>query len=121
MTWYLFGSFGRVDHIRCVVPVTILCFLWCARNESKFQGIAFSLDKIIFKIDCFLYLLGSLSTISVSQLKGDENSAITAWFTVSSGSPTGLHPVCWISPSNGFKLYTDASVKNGMATGAGLV
>lgn len=121
MSWFLAVSSGRTDHLICAIPLVILWFLWRARNEAVFQGLEFSVARIIFNIDRFLTMLGTADLLLHEQVEGVGNSWISSLFTVRRPVRLQFQSVFWDPPSTGFKLNTDASVRDGIAAGGGSV
>ena len=121
LSWFLSTSFVSADHIRIVIPCSILWFLWKAQDESWFKGAHFEAPKVISKVGSFVEQLGRAKVFSPLHFKGDSDgpwasfairlSRVTRWFVVS-----------WQKPPYGFvKLNTDASVSNRKALGGGLL
>ena len=56
----MYLSLGRilVNHIRCIIPLVVCWFLWKGRNKSRFEGIKFLAQQVIFEVERFLHELG---------------------------------------------------------------
>ena len=61
------------SHIRFLVPMLVLWFLWKARNTSRFQGVAFSSDQVILLVENFLDQMGTSGVFLKSSFSGDND------------------------------------------------
>ncbi|KAL2491524.1 Uncharacterized protein Adt_27152 [Abeliophyllum distichum] len=46
-SWSFSGQFFRKGHIRTIIPLLILWFIWTARNDAKYQNISMEPKRII--------------------------------------------------------------------------
>ncbi|XP_071914127.1 uncharacterized protein [Coffea arabica] len=97
MLSYWFSSHSKVSatHVRVLVPLLVLWFIWKSRNFARFKVGSVTQAQVIFQIQEFLCQMSGLRVLH--------------WFL-------GKKP-----PPGWFKLNTDASVIHGRASGGGVV
>ncbi|KAL2455081.1 RNase H domain-containing protein [Abeliophyllum distichum] len=95
------NQFVRQGHIRTIVPLLILWFIWTARNDAKYQDISMEPKRIIWKVYHTISLLHTGHLFRVIHWRGDMD--ITPLFgislTTSSLPPSAL--VYWHTPPRG--------------------
>ncbi|XP_071905711.1 uncharacterized protein [Coffea arabica] len=122
VVWFQSSSNGRLDHVRCVIPVVVLWFLWRSRNDARFGNLHPVHSKVIFEANGWLVAKGAACMLNKVQLEGDMNTYFARFFLVKPAKSFCLKAISWMKPPRGsFKLNTDASVINGLAKGGGVV
>ena len=103
------------------MPIVVCWFLWVARNQERFQGVRWEVDKIIRDVDYFWEQLGRANKLRRSHFVGDVDCELVQWIK----SPSRRRAPCaiaWVRPPLGvLKFNSDASVVQGRATGGGLL
>ncbi|KAL2464859.1 Uncharacterized protein Adt_40710 [Abeliophyllum distichum] len=96
-TWRFSGQFVSTGHIRTIIPLLILWFLWTARNDAK-------------------------PFISAHPLAWRHGHHSAFWCHYYHPSPPPPTLVFWHTPPVGsYKINTDGCVKDGFATGGGII
>lgn len=114
------GSWG--GNIRSILLCIILWFLWKTRNEARFQGLYFSPQSLIFRIDQFLVQLGAAQRLPSSAFTGVRGYHLASFFCPIPSPARRLCVVKWLHPSPGrVKLNTDASSSSNLSIAAGLL
>lgn len=118
-----FCSHGRVGvgHIRVIVPMLVLWFIWKGRNACFFKGKDFSARQVIFQVDQFVVSMGTVNLLRYSNFEGDHDCS---WAELVSRPliPIRSSRVSCVKPREGsFKLNTDASVSSNGAAGGDLL
>ncbi|KAL2534444.1 Uncharacterized protein Adt_07795 [Abeliophyllum distichum] len=111
------NQFVRQDHIRKIVSLLILWFIWTARNDAKYQDISMESKKIIWKVYHTITLLHTGCLFRVIHWRGDIY--ITPLFGIFLTTPSLPLPVLvyWRTPPGGsYKVNTDGCVKDGFAS-----
>ncbi|XP_027171611.1 uncharacterized protein LOC113771199 [Coffea eugenioides] len=122
VVWFQSSSNGRLDHVRCVIPVVVLWFLWRSRNDARFGNLHPVHSKVIFEANGWLVAKGAACMLNKVQLEGDMDTYFARFFRVKPAKSFCLKAISWMKPPRGsFKLNTDASVINGLAKGGGVV
>ncbi|XP_071933097.1 uncharacterized protein [Coffea arabica] len=122
VAWFQSSSNGRLDHVRCVIPVVVLWFLWRSRNDARFGNIHPVYSKVIFDANGWLVAKGAACMLNRVQLEGDMDTYFARYFRIKPAKSFCLKAISWMKPPRGsFKLNTDASVINGLAKGGGVI
>ncbi|KAL2475340.1 Uncharacterized protein Adt_36076 [Abeliophyllum distichum] len=117
-SWRFSGQFVRQGHIRTIVPLLILWFIWTARNDAKYQDISMEPKRIIWKVYHTISLLHTSHLFRVIHWRGDMD--ITPLFGISLTTPSLPPPVLvyWRTPpGRSYKINTDGCVKDGFTSG----
>nr|XP_027101056.1 uncharacterized protein LOC113720378 [Coffea arabica] len=121
IAWFLTSEAMSKTHIRVLIPIVVCWFLWLARNQERFQGGRWEVNRIIREVDSFMEQLGRANKLCRSQFSGDADCELLRWVR---RSPRRRSPcaIAWVRPLFGeFKFNSDASVLQGRATGGGLL
>nr|XP_027082338.1 uncharacterized protein LOC113704655 [Coffea arabica] len=121
IAWFLTYEALLKTHIKVLIPIVVCWFLWLARNQERFQGGRWEVNRIIREVDSFMEQLGRANKLCRSQFSGDADCELLRWVR---GSPRRRSPcaIAWERPPFGeFKFNSDASVLQGRATGGGLL
>ncbi|XP_071926081.1 uncharacterized protein [Coffea arabica] len=121
LSWHITAPTSAKEHIRAVLPIIVCWFIWLARNQERYQGMRWGVDKILREVDCFLDQLGRAGKFCRAHFKGDADCDLLKFIKA---SPRRRVPcaVAWAKPPLGFfKLNSDASVNRGRASGGGLL
>ncbi|XP_027155903.1 uncharacterized protein LOC113756420, partial [Coffea eugenioides] len=122
VVWFQSSGSGRLDHVRCVIPVVVLWFLWRSRNDARFGNVPSACFKVISDINGWLVALGAARMLKRSQLEGDTDTYFARYFQLKPHKSFCPQAISWRKPPRGaVKLNTDASVSNGLAKGGGVV
>ncbi|XP_071906033.1 uncharacterized protein [Coffea arabica] len=122
VVWIQSSGTGRLDHIRCVIPVVVLWFLWRSRNDARFGNIPSTCAKVIFNINGWLAVAGAARMLSRGQLEGDMDTYFARYFRIKPVKALCPKVISWMKPPRGsVKMNTDASVVNGLAKGGGVI
>ncbi|XP_027171434.1 uncharacterized protein LOC113771000 [Coffea eugenioides] len=120
MSWFLSHRKVSENHIRVLVPIAALWFLWRARNQARFEGSPMAAESIIWQVGHFIELLGKAQKLGRA-FSGDRD-CIWAGGLRGTGSVHRPALVAWIKPpSPVLKLNTDACVTAAGAFGGGVV
>nr|XP_027096084.1 uncharacterized protein LOC113715980 [Coffea arabica] len=121
LAWLTSTSLVSRDHIRTVVPIVILWFLWKARNKALFEGEIFEARRVVSAVDEFVKQLGATARLSAAHFRGDMGDPWIGRCTRPVKRKTA-QAVSWSRPPwQHVKLNTDASVSNKRAYGGGLL
>ncbi|XP_071923092.1 uncharacterized protein [Coffea arabica] len=71
LLWFSSASPSSRGHIRTVVPVLILWFLWQSRNSARFDGACFGAGGVVAMIDDFEEQLGVAKKLLRCHFRGD--------------------------------------------------
>ncbi|XP_071920617.1 uncharacterized protein [Coffea arabica] len=122
VVWFQSSGSGRLDHVRCVIPVVELWFLWRSRNDARFGNVPSACFKVISDINGWLVALGAARMLKRSQLEGDTDTYFARYFQLKPHKSFCPQAISWRKPPRGaVKLNTNASVSNGLAKGGGVV
>lgn len=103
---------GSIVHVRWVMPVIIVWFIWCVRNKANFEGEVQRLESIIFRVTEFMHLLEMVGSIVLDDCKGDRSVYLVQNFAKQKLKNVSVAIVHWnTAPSRLFKLNTDALVR----------
>ena len=121
ISWYFSSPSVSKNHIRVMMPIVVCWFLWAARNQERFQGVRWEVDRIIRDVDGFWEQLGRANKLQRSHFTGDGDCELLQRIK----SPPRRRVPCavaWDKPPFGvLKLNSDASVIHGQAKGGGLL
>ncbi|KAL2516621.1 Uncharacterized protein Adt_12868 [Abeliophyllum distichum] len=120
-TWRFSGQFVSSGHIRTIIPLLILWFLWTARNDAKYRDIAMEPRRIIWRVYHTISLLHTGRLFRHIHWRGDMDIAPLFGVTITTPSPPPPTLVFWRTPPVGsYKINTDGCVKDGFASAFGL-
>ncbi|KAL2510965.1 RNase H domain-containing protein [Abeliophyllum distichum] len=111
------GQFVRQGHIRMIIPLLILWFIWIARNDAKYWDIFMEPRRIIWRIYYTISLLHTGRLFWIIYWRGDID--IAHLFGISLTTLLLPPPVLvyWHTPPMGsYKVNTDGCVKDGFAS-----
>lgn len=120
LSWSLPGnSLCRVDFIRRLIPILVVCELWKSRNASKFEGKPLNIHAAIWKINRSIKEL-----LSIKKFEEDRPSdlSILQNFQLSLAPVKERRPtlVSWLLPPSGrFKLNADGASRGNPGTSGG--
>ncbi|XP_071917245.1 uncharacterized protein [Coffea arabica] len=121
LTWLSSTSLVSRDHIRTVVPLVILWFLWKARNRALFKGEIFEARRVVSSVDGFVKQLEAATKLLACHFRGDMRDPWVGLCTRPMKRKTA-QAVSWKRPPlHHVKLNTDASVSHKRAYGGGLL
>ncbi|XP_027120510.1 uncharacterized protein [Coffea arabica] len=122
VVWFQSSGNGRLNHVRCAIPVVVLWFLWRSRNDARFGNIPSAYSKVIFDVNGWLVATGAARMLNRFQLEGDTDTYFARYFRIKPGKSLRPKAISWMKPPRGsIKLNTDASVTNGLAKGGGVI
>ncbi|KAL2471104.1 Uncharacterized protein Adt_39240 [Abeliophyllum distichum] len=120
--WRFSGQFVSTGHIRTIIPLLILWFIWTARNDAKHRDIAMEPRRIIWRVYHTISLLHTGRLFRHIHWRGDMD--IAPMFGVIITTPSHPPPtlVFWRTPPVGsYKINTDGCVKDRFASGGGII
>ncbi|KAI3473655.1 hypothetical protein Pfo_031429 [Paulownia fortunei] len=120
-SWKLSTPFSNTTHIRTIIPLLIIWFLWTKRNDSKHRNTGFYPSRVIWKVHNHLYLLFKCRKLTSTLWRGDLGITARLGYHFIIGKTKKTIQVHWAKPQSGwFKLNTDgASRGTEGTTGAG--
>ncbi|KAI3461929.1 hypothetical protein Pfo_018592 [Paulownia fortunei] len=120
-SWKLSTPFSNTTHIRTIIPLLILWFLWTERNDSKHRNTGFYPSRVIWKVHNHLYLLFKCRKLTSTLWRGDLEIAARLGYHFITGKTKKTIQVHWAKPQSGwFKLNTDGASRGTEGTaGAG--
>ncbi|XP_071909662.1 uncharacterized protein [Coffea arabica] len=110
VSWFTSTSLVTWDHIRTVIPLVILWFLWKSRNKACFEETNFGARRVISLVDGFVQQLGVAGKFSAGHFRG---AAKDPWvqLCIRIERRRYAHAVSWKRPPlHHVKLNTDTSV-----------
>lgn len=111
--WYNSHRRVSVEHVRVVVPLLILWFIWRERNSSRFEGLLMRSQHVVYQVDSLLDQLGRAGCFRQVHFRGDKDCALSS-FARRIHVRHRVMAVHWEKPMFGtLKLKTDASVCQG--------
>nr|XP_027093592.1 uncharacterized protein LOC113713995 [Coffea arabica] len=121
LAWFSSTLMVSHDHIRTVVPLVILWFLWKARNKALFEGEIFEARRVVSLVDGFVKQLGAATKFLTCHFRGYMRDPWVGLCTRPMKWKTA-QAVSWKRPPlHHVKLNTDASVSHKRAYGGGLL
>nr|XP_027077000.1 uncharacterized protein LOC113700749 [Coffea arabica] len=119
--WLLSHRFVSQNHIRVILPLLILWFIWKGRNKARFEGVSMSSDQVIDQVCAFVEQLGRGGLLKFEFFKGDTDCDWVKLGKVK-GKLVQLRAFPWAKPTGqAVKLNTDASVVRGRSSGGRVV
>nr|XP_027086420.1 uncharacterized protein LOC113708150 [Coffea arabica] len=116
LLWFSSASPSSRGHIRTIVPVLILWFLWKTRNRACFEA-----GGVVAMIEDFVEQLGVAKMLSRCHFRGDYEDKWARLGTLETRR-SEVVVVSWKRPPRfSVKLNTDASVVLDQAYGGGLL
>ncbi|KAL2542160.1 Uncharacterized protein Adt_03138 [Abeliophyllum distichum] len=67
-TWRFSSQFVRSGHIRTIIPLLVLWFIWTARNDAKHRRIGMEPSRIIWRVHHTIFFTAYGQTLSVCAL-----------------------------------------------------
>ncbi|KAL2469432.1 Uncharacterized protein Adt_37568 [Abeliophyllum distichum] len=120
--WRFSGQFVRQGHIRMIVLILILWYIWTARNDAKYRDITMEPRRIIWRVYRTFSLLRTGRLFWFIHWRGDMDVAPLFGVSITSSSHSSPVLFFWRSPPVGsYKINIDGSVKEGFASGGGLL
>ncbi|KAL0301642.1 UNVERIFIED_CONTAM: hypothetical protein Sradi_6441000 [Sesamum radiatum] len=123
--WKFSTAFDHASHIRLVLPILILWFIWTERNDSKHRHMGFQSKRVIWRIHNYLWCLHVSKELGPKQWRGDMHVAAKLGFQISHlKQEKNIVIVRWIKPrGHGMKLNTDGASKGstGLAGAGGII
>ncbi|EOY14356.1 Uncharacterized protein TCM_033752 [Theobroma cacao] len=121
--WFYSGDYCKPGHIRTLVPLFILWFLWVERNDAKHRNLGMYPNRVVWRVLKLIQQLSLGQQLLKWQWKGDKQIA-QEWgiiFQAESLAPPKVFS--WHKPSLGeFKLNVDGSAKQSHnAAGGGIL
>ncbi|KAL2512776.1 Uncharacterized protein Adt_18376 [Abeliophyllum distichum] len=107
-TWRFSSQFVKGGHIRTIISLLVLWFIWTARNDVKHRRISMEPSRIIWRVHHTIFLLHTGKLFQFVHWHG--NFDLTPHFGITLISPTPNPPtlVYWYSPSvESAKINTD--------------
>nr|XP_027118574.1 uncharacterized protein LOC113735787 [Coffea arabica] len=119
VAWFLSHRKVGSNHIRVLVPLAALWFIWRSRNQARFEGVRMRAEHIVWEVGNLMELLGEARKLDRS-FQGDGDCI---WARERRRLGLGRQPMlAWTRPpEQGLKLNTDASVTAAGAFGGGVV
>ncbi|KAL2475249.1 Uncharacterized protein Adt_35985 [Abeliophyllum distichum] len=120
--WRFSGQFVSTGHIRTIIPLLILWFIWTARNDAKHRDIAMDPRRIIWRVYHTISLLHTGRLFRHIHWRGDMDIAPIFGVIITTPSHPPPTLVFWRTPPVGsYKINTDGCVKDGFASGGGII
>ncbi|KAI3473497.1 hypothetical protein Pfo_031457, partial [Paulownia fortunei] len=123
-SWKLSTPFSNTTHIRTIIPLLILWFLWTERNDSKHRNTGYYPSRVIWKVHNHLYLLFKCRKLTSTLWRGDLGIAARLGYHFIIGKTKKTIHVHWAKPQSGwFKLNTDGASRGteGNAGAGGII
>ncbi|KAL2525859.1 Uncharacterized protein Adt_10913 [Abeliophyllum distichum] len=121
-TWRFSGQFVKGGHIRTIILLLVLWFIWTTKNDAKHRRIGMEPSRIIWQVHHTIFLLHTDKLFQFVHWRGDLDLVPHFGITLISPTPNPPTLVYWCAPSAGYaKINTDGCVKNGFASGGGVI
>ncbi|KAL2466211.1 Uncharacterized protein Adt_42062 [Abeliophyllum distichum] len=91
-TWRFSGQFFRSGHIRTIIPLLVLWFIWTVRNDAKHRRIGMEPNRIIRRVHHTISLLHTGKLFQFVHWSGDLDLAPHFGITLISPTP---NPLLW--------------------------
>ncbi|KAL2497742.1 Uncharacterized protein Adt_23292 [Abeliophyllum distichum] len=91
-TWKFSGQFFKGGHIRTIILLLVLWFIWTARNDAKHHRIGIEPSRIIWRVHHTIFLLYTGKLFQFVHWRGDLDLAPHFGITLISPSP---NPLLW--------------------------
>lgn len=75
--WRLSAATSSQTHIRTTIPLLILWFIWCERNDVRHREKKFTATRVILRVMQHVFNLQQTNILKFDQWKGDCNVART--------------------------------------------
>ncbi|XP_071939022.1 uncharacterized protein [Coffea arabica] len=119
--WLFSHRFVSQNHIRVILPLLILWFIWKGRNKARFEGMSMSSDQVTNQVCALVEQLGRGGLFKLEFFKGDTDCDWVK-FGKAKNKLIQLRAFSWVKPTGqAVKLNTDASVVSGRSSGGGVV
>ncbi|KAI3459158.1 hypothetical protein Pfo_015821 [Paulownia fortunei] len=106
--------YANSSHIRTLIPLLILWFLWTERNDAKFRNKGFYSHRVIWKTYKHLYYLFKCRKLDRKLWRGDMTTAKKLEFNLCFEEPKKTLKITWRKPPLGwYKLNMDGASKGG--------
>ncbi|KAL2491531.1 Uncharacterized protein Adt_27159 [Abeliophyllum distichum] len=121
-TWKFSGQFVKGCHIRIIIPLLVLWFIWTTRNDVKHRRIGMEPSHIVWWAITLFFLLHTGKLFQFVHWRGDLDLAPHFGITLISPTPNSPTLVYWRAPSTrSTKINTDGYVKDGFVSGGGVI
>uniref|UniRef100_A0A6N2MJJ3 Reverse transcriptase domain-containing protein n=1 Tax=Salix viminalis TaxID=40686 RepID=A0A6N2MJJ3_SALVM len=122
--WFFSGDYISAGHIRIILPLFVLWFIWLERNDAKYRNTSFYPDRIRWKYQGKIFQLFQAGLLKRSHWKGDMKleSLFGCHYVLEQVYSPKI--VRWIKPKEHcFKLNVDGSFQgnNVVAGGVGIL
>ncbi|KAL0329004.1 UNVERIFIED_CONTAM: hypothetical protein Sradi_4887100 [Sesamum radiatum] len=126
LSWKSSSAFSHATpHIRSILPILILWFLWTERNDSKHRNMSFNAKRIIWRVHNYLWGLQVCKQNGRKWWREDHHVATQLGLKIQRSEPEKkITIVRWRKPNNqGFKLNTNGASKGstGLAGAGGII
>ncbi|EOY17513.1 Uncharacterized protein TCM_036737 [Theobroma cacao] len=118
--WFYSGDYSKPGHIRTLVPLFTLWFLWVERNDAKHRNLGMYPNRVVWKILKLLHQLFQGKQLQKWQWQGDKQIAQEWGIILKADAPSPPKLLFWLKPSIGeLKLNVDGSCKHNPQSAAG--
>ncbi|KAF9688547.1 hypothetical protein SADUNF_Sadunf02G0208300 [Salix dunnii] len=118
--WFFSGYYVSAGHIRIILPLFVLWFIWLERNDAKHRNMSFYPDRIRWKCQGKIFLLFQAGLLKRRNWKGDMKMA--SFFGCHYVLDQVFSPkmVRWIKPNEHcFKFNVDGSFQGNSVVPSG--
>ncbi|EOY34748.1 Uncharacterized protein TCM_042328 [Theobroma cacao] len=121
--WFHSGDYCKPGHIRTLVPLFILWFLWVERNDAKHRNLGMYPNRVVWRVLKLIQQLSLGQQLLKWQWKGDKQIAQEWGIILQAESLAPPKVFSWHKPTTGeFKLNVDGSAKHSHnAAGGGIL
>ena len=115
------GDYVSAGHIRIILPLFVLWFIWLERNDAKHRSMSFYPDRIRWKCQGKIFQLFQAGLVKRRNWKGDMKLASFFGCHYILDQVYSPKMVRWIKPNEHcFKLNVDGSFQgNSVVAGGG--
>ncbi|KAL2466555.1 Retrotransposon [Abeliophyllum distichum] len=111
--WRFSGQFVKGGHIRTIIPLLVVWFIWTARNYANHRRIGMEPSRIIWRVYHTIFLLHTGKLFQFVHWRGDLDLAPHFGITLISPIPKSPTLVYWRAPLAGSaKINIDGCVKD---------